>query len=252
MKIYIPTYGRSDSQKTLSNLVNSKIKQHVYIVVQDREREKYNYPRTITLPKNIQTLSPTRQWILENADTDKIVMMDDDLTLYRRITPSEPKTRKCTEQDVIDLYDWLDESLDNHVHSSVSMKYMNIGKKIYQECAKAQCVLGYRRMAILRTGCRFDNVLLLQTEHMNLQLLIRGFPNIVNHEFSYHETPYTPGGCSEYRKMDEIEKHFSDLAKLHPGLIEVRKGRPTDKEPDGRVYVVVSYKKAFKISQGLI
>ena len=78
-KFYITTYARKDAQITWNNLTDSW-KSRTHLVVQDREKESYSqYPRVLVLPEEIQTLSPTREWLIKNSKDIRFSIFDDDL-----------------------------------------------------------------------------------------------------------------------------------------------------------------------------
>ena len=262
LKIYVHTYNRLDKQKTLERL--DAIKEHVWLVIQHRERKLYDNiydsKRMIVLPKHIQTLSPTRQWLLENADTDKMVMADDDLYFYRRRCFSNHHSRKTTNRDVWRMYHWLDWALDHYMHAGITHRYFNTDEKIIDECCEMSCFLGYRK-EVNDLGCRFDRVPLAQDHDMTLQLLEKGYPNLVNFYFSYSQLPQAPGGVSDYRTFELLEQVAHEMARLHPGTVKVVKKHPKTNihwkklDPSGkgeRVAFTCKWKKAFEMSKGLV
>ena len=82
-KFYITTYARKDAQITWNNLTDSW-KSRTHLVVQNREKESYSqYPRVLVLPEEIQTLSPTREWLIKNSKDIRFSIFDDDLEFYK-------------------------------------------------------------------------------------------------------------------------------------------------------------------------
>jgi TET-Associated Glycosyltransferase len=254
MRVYIPTYDRIDRQRTLKLL--KPIQEYVWLVVQHREHRKYDYDKLLILPPKIKTISPTRQWILENSKSDKFIMMDDDLKIFRRINPTKPPLRKVNDQDVVDLYEWFNETLDKYFHASIANRYMNIHSDQVKECARACGILAYRKGILDLTKSRFDDVVFCEDHHMTLSLFEAGFPNLVNNTFAFAETPYTLGGCTHYRTNADEIKNFRLLHKLHPDTIRLNKCKlgsgsmiPRVNKSKYRPWSIL-YKKAYEMSKG--
>lgn len=254
MKIYIHTYGRVGLQKTLYELRG--IHKHVWLVVQDREKDQHNYERVIVLPPHIRSLSPTRQWLIENNDSDKFLMLDDDLKFYRRMAPDDTRMRATTDEDIVDLYNWFNFVLNSYMHASIASKYRNLDKtRTVRENARMQCVLGYQKN-VVKYG-RFDRVILSQDLDMTLQLLKQGYPNIVNMEFSYHQVGQSAGGVSGYRTVEMLQQNALDLTRLHPGIVKVTRKKETNPNwikmgVTDRPHFKVMWQRAFKVGGKLI
>ena len=110
-KFYITTYARKDKQITWNNLTDSW-KSRTYLVVQDREKELYSqYPRVLVLPEEIQTLSPTREWIIRNSKDIRFSILDDDLHFYKSKGHDEegPSNIAMEEEDFIALEKDIDD-----------------------------------------------------------------------------------------------------------------------------------------------
>ena len=68
MKIYIPTYKRTDNQVTIVNMPN-QLKDLIYLVVRKEEHEelKKYHNKFIILPDGIDNIGKTRQYIIDNS-----------------------------------------------------------------------------------------------------------------------------------------------------------------------------------------
>ena len=71
MHIFIPTYGRSSQQHTFQHLPKA-LQKRTTLVVQRREAHLYDNYSTWVLPKDIQTISPARQYIMDQAKKNKL------------------------------------------------------------------------------------------------------------------------------------------------------------------------------------
>ena len=84
-KIYIPTLGRVEEQKTYNELPD-KYKERVVMVVQEHERPKYKYDVEYLIVPNDIGSSKTREYIFKDGCKRKInfLMIDDQMVLKRR------------------------------------------------------------------------------------------------------------------------------------------------------------------------
>lgn len=255
MRLYIHTYGRANKQITLERF--KPIEELVWLVVQEREEHLYDYPRTLVLPDSIRTLSPTRQWILENAKAEKIVMLDDDLAFYRRKSKADWHLRYCNEDDLWDLVDWFDSALDKYSHVGVSAREGNNRiERLEVENTRMMRCLGYNRKKVLKTGARFDRLPTKQDFDMTLQLLRKGHANLVSFEFAQGQWngSQAEGGCSVYRTEQMMTESAEALAKLHPGFVKLREKttKTAWKSLGGvRIDVTCYWQKAFQSSKTL-
>lgn len=255
LKIFIPTMGRMDKQLTLDYM--KPVQDRVWLVVPWRERKLYSYKRVLATPPKLKGIGPTRQWILENAESDKIVMMDDDLRFFRRKNKKDWHLKGFKKKDTLDLYDWLDNKLDDYYHVSISPRQFNNSRPESElENKRPLRLLGYRR-EVLDLGCRFDRVPLMEDFDMALQLLELGYKNVVSFEFSQDQriSSHAPGGCSGYRTAKMQAKAARMLARLHPGFVTVKKKRTTSEawkgltEDQVRVDVQINWGEAYESSK---
>lgn len=125
-KIFIPTVNRVNNQITYNALPDS-LKEKVVFVVQSWERREYNYNcEYVVLPdtkeyhyNNYYCLPKTRRFIYELGKNMKYCIFDDDLNFGRRNSKyssndsnMEKSKRKCTEDDMIEMFDVFDEWLN--------------------------------------------------------------------------------------------------------------------------------------------
>ena len=207
----------------------------IYLVVQKNEIRKYlktwirAYPnvQTLVLPKKIVTLSPTRQFIMEQAyerGIKKLVMMDDDLYFYIRKSSDDWHLRYAISADNLILFQMLEKWLDDYAHVAVSGREGNNRiKELSLEPARAMRVLGYDTEIFMKEKIRFDRIPTKQDFDVTLQLLRKGYPNKVSYEFANGQVEtQTDGGCSVYRTLEMMNDSAEKLAKLHPGFVRVR------------------------------
>ncbi len=261
LTIYCHTYGRPHRKMTLDRLP-LRLRKRGRLVVQAREADQYDRDDLLVLPRNIKMLSPTRQWILDNAETDKIIIMDDDFKFLCRIHPDDPTDwhmRPAKRADIYDVFDLMVEWLDKYAHCGVSNRLMNNklaqirNARFVKHCDRMMNFLCYNVPRVQAVGARFDRVPLKQDFDMTLQLLRAGLQNAVTYQYAIDQIggSHSKGGCSTYRTPEMMEECAHKLAELHPGVVKIR----TVKLKSGweefgheRVDVRVSWKKAYEES----
>lgn len=250
MIIYIHTAGRPSSQITLRSFPSEVIKR-TRLVVQEKEKQHY-YPfkeNVVVLPKNIERLSPTRQWILENAETEKFVMMDDDLTFAYRTPFTGTKLHKSTPDTIISMFNDIEHLLDRYNHVGVSAREGNnrIQNNV-KENTRMMRLLAFNKLEVLKTGARFDRIDTKQDFDMNLQLLRKGHKNAVLYNYSHNQPgSNNTGGCSVYRDSEMMNRCSHELAELHPEFVKVvEKTTKTSWGGGVRTDVRIEWKKAYE------
>lgn len=254
LQIFIHTYGRSDDQQSLQRL-SPAVSKRVWLVVQKREAHLYTWPKLMVLPDEIRMLSPTRQYILENAKKNKIIMMDDDLAFYRRKSQTDWHLRYCEDQDIGALFRKMSRWLDNYAHCGISPREGNNRvEELSSVNTRMMRILGYNRKLVSKTDAHFDRLDTKQDFDMTLQLLRAGYPNIVSYEFAQGQWrgSNAAGGCAEYRTEEMMSRCAQELADLHPGFVRVteKKTKSAWQEFGGvRKDVIVYWKKAYASSK---
>lgn len=254
MKIFIPTYGRHDRQHTYNHLPK-KLQERTTLVVQKRESHLYkDYPNVYVLPARIQTITPTRQHIAHNiaAESEKFVMLDDDLRFDKRRMDEKGKFYVATDKEIFDLFKAIEKNLDKYAHVGVlSREGGNRVLEATRECTRMMRILAYRGDVLVKEKIKFDRLPLQEDFDVTLQLLRKGFKNLVLCEWVNGQgTSGAKGGCSHFRTIEMHNENVRKLAALHPGFVSV-----VEKQTKGawggqqRLDVVVQWKKAYESSQ---
>ena len=249
MLIYIHTAGRPDKQITLKSFPASLVKR-TRLVVQDAEKDHYlKLPNVVVLPGDIDRLSPTRQWILENAESDKFVMMDDDLTFAHRGPYTGTKLYKANTENVETMCTELEYLLENYIHVGISAREGNNRvQSNLKENTRMMRFLGYNKPEVLKTGARFDRIDTKQDFDMTLQLLRKGHKNAVLYSFTHNQPgSNNTGGCSVYRDPEMMDRCSHELAALHPDFVKVVEKQTKTSWGGGiRTDVRIAWKKAYE------
>lgn len=270
MKLYVHSAGRATvgQQVTLREMTPA-MRKAASLVVQHKQRDAYAPvakelgTKLLVLPPGIDKLSPTRQWLLENAEKDRFAMMDDDLFFALRIDSvkfrvfnSIPPSKRGPHVEV--MMGMVDELLDNYAHVGILDRSgaNRTTQEPHVEVKRMMRFLGYRKKTVLKTGARFDRLVTKQDFDMTLQLLRAGYPNAVLTTYVQDQRggSNTPGGCSVYRSEKTSTDAAHALAKLHPGYVKVvekttKSGWFDKTQPGTRVDVQISWKKAYDDAQ---
>jgi len=250
MKIYIPTLGRANRQKTYSLLPDS-LKSITTLVVQEHEKTLYGeFPSVLVLPDNIRTITPTRRYIVDTAPTNKVIMLDDDIQFYIRRDDSEWRLRDCDKEDTERLFQELEKRLDTYAHVGVSGREGNNRVTAdFVENTRYMRLLAYRKDFLQQID--HNRVVVMEDFDNNLQLLRKGHKSLVYYKWAQGQKQTNDvGGCSVWRTHKVHEDAATELSNLHPGFVKlVQKENKTGGEFGKRTEVMVFWKKAYESSQ---
>lgn len=257
MRIYIPTYGRSFKQVTLSNLPPA-LQFFTTLVVQERESHLYDFVKNTSvkitiLPPTIKTIGPTRDWIIQHhlklhKKDPKIVMLDDDIKFDTRRKDDPGKFLTATPAEILLLFETLAKTLSAATHAGVlAREGGNRVRKPYIFSTRMMRVLAYN-LDLFPKNVSFSRVPLMEDFDVTLQLLRLRHSNVVLCDWVQGQgSSNAPGGCSSYRTLKLQERSANMLRKLHPKFVKVVK-KKTKGAWNGqeRTDVMVQWKKAYE------
>ena len=244
MLIYIPTRGRVGKQITLRSIPEA-FRDRVRIVCpRDEVKEhKKEHPHVIAQPARIQNIAEKREWIMKNAESEKIMMIDDDCSFYAR-GPKGLLKEYATDERLIDTFEWVEDELECHAHVGLSSRMGN--NRVEDEmCLNTRMMhaLAYNLPTVVPL-LKFKRVLMREDFDFTLQLLRKGYANLVRFDVCVAPGSYgAKGGCADERTVAKSDEEARKLAALHPGLVKVvqkdYKGVP-------RLEVVVQWKRSYR------
>jgi hypothetical protein len=254
MDIIIPTYGRAKSQASLGYLTNAGLR--VTLVVQAREAKLYDYLRDgnpnveiHVLPVSIETIAPTRQYILEEVGHyRRFVMVDDDLTFFRRRGDDRTKLRDILPEELRMAFMDLDDQLTVVPHAGLAAREgANRNTETYLPNTRIMRVLGYDRETLLRKNIRFDRLEVMEDFDVALQLLELGLPNVIVNNYAHNQAGSgAAGGCSHFRTPELHARNAYKLRELHPDFVKVVEKTTAAAWGGGtRTDVNIQWKKAY-------
>ena len=240
-KIFILTVNRVDNQITYDNLPNN-LKKKVVFVVQEWEREKYNYDAEyLILPDHITTEHPraiaeTRKVIYEAGKNMKYAIIDDDITFGRRnskywsnISNMEKSKKNCDDKDVnrmFELYsNWLDED-DVTVCGCALSENWPTGK-IYRKnntMTSAYWINGKDFSDVL-PDLNLTEVKVAEDIVFLLSLLVRGFGNRVSQEFITFnhsvKNKFIKSTIWDEQTEEQTLNDHKKIEKMFPGIYKI-------------------------------
>jgi hypothetical protein len=259
--IIIPTLGRVNNQKTYHNLPE-RYQAITKFVVQDHEYDEMSLiygDKVLCLPKEIDRIAPTREWIFNEFKDTRHAVFDDDFQFVIK-QPSYGKaetkfvTTVFTDQDFDDCFNLMESWMDEGIAvTSMLPTFVIPDEKQYP----------YRDNQRMMTNWFFDGpriprdlewnrVSSAEDFDVNLQLLTRGFANrISSHYMARVSNTNAKGGCSVWRTLEEHNNAQLKLAELWPDYVEVKESEETHGPWKGQIKyrTVIQHKKAYASSK---
>jgi hypothetical protein len=253
VSFYIPTYKRVDKQITIRFMPDEFMPYTKLVCVADEAkplRKLYPDAGILVQPAEIKTIAQKRAWLFKVCDTDKMFMFDDDLRFCKREPGSFEKLHVCqkNDPDLIKLLHQLISKLDTYAHVGISPRQLNNREpEEWIENTRAIYALGFDVKTVL-SHCQLGRIEHREDMDYTLQLLRKGFPNLISYGVCCQQAGYqAKGGASSERTMEASNADALLLAKLHPGLVEVK---PTKyKNSINRLEVRVQWRKAYASSK---
>jgi len=256
----IPTRGRIGKQITFSNFP-AELRKQTVIVCPSKEQRAHaaNHPQVkevVAQPDDTWTIAHKRRWIVETMlkDERKVCMLDDDLRFCTRRTDEPQKFKTSTPEDILSVFKEMEGLLCEKVpHAGLAARGGSINDRAqeggWQEAKRAMYVLAYH-LPTLRRETKPFRIETREDMDTCLQLLTKGYPNVVNHSVLVDQKFGAPGGASLERDFSRANADAERLAEFYPGLVKVvRKadvGRGISEDARTRCEVVVQWQKALE------
>jgi hypothetical protein len=223
-RLLITTLGRSSQQITLFSL-GPDLQDNVTLVVQAHEQEEHEaiHHSVLVLPPWIDNLGATRQWLIDQFYGQKIILLDDDLSLYVRNDPDDWHLSIPTDHQVVEMFRDIGERLDTYAHVGVSGREgQNRLQGEWVDNTRYMRILAYNT-AMWPSSIRCDRVNGMSDFDTNLQLLRAGLPSSVAVRWAQGQpSTQTPGGCSENRTHSTHTAEIRRMMEMHGDLVKPR------------------------------
>jgi hypothetical protein len=243
VNIFIVSSGRPTKQITAAQIFPDS-KHLVMTVVPEREMNDYLEQQSTAgyIFHNKFGIKDTRQFILDYAERNhiqKFVMLDDDLTFYKR--QEDGRFNKATPEQTEEMFDEIELKLYSFAHVGVCDKFMSHTQpREYITNGRYNQVMAYNLTNFPIPFPKF-RVEVGEEQDFNLQLLSKRCESCILTEWSKSAQPYTGGGCSTWRTAEvELQAH-KKVVELWPGICSLKDNKSTI----SKTSLSIQWKKAF-------
>jgi hypothetical protein len=240
--IYILTCKRVDNQITYNQLPD-ELKDRVVMVVQEWERDQYNYPCDyMVLPNYISVDNPraitlTRDYVYRMTEDKRFCIFDDDLIFKRRNAKywtgksnMEKSSRICSADDIREMFalyeSWMDEDI---AFCSCGQTNNPPGNKAYSDnssMTSAYWIDGAKIQDVIQsTDFAPEGLTCGQDVFFILTLLTNGKRNRISNEFVLDNRSYNTKSLKsdlwDSLKRDLVTKSHQTIQATFPDLYEI-------------------------------
>lgn len=263
--LFIPTYRRMGLMTT-HKFISPQYLKHTYLVIRPEEYNAYSPVgiKCLLLPRHVNNLSQTRQFILDTAPSRYLVMMDDDLSFHRRDKKlRQLKTHSCyplipfrkTGEDFnAMIHDMLVKmKKENLAHVAVSAREGN--NRTTESWGYNERYMRFVMFDRKILGDYFykDELCGCEDFEMALQLITTGHPSAICYNYAQGQrTSNMKGGLSEYRDIAFHNRAMSRLNKLYPSVVKLKEKHTKTAWGKGgatRIDATIYWKKALGINK---
>jgi len=227
MRIIIPTRGRVNYQLTLQSL-SGELRKRTTIVCPKTERLRLacldDDIEVVAQPDPDWKIAQKRKWIMEEwsrRGCEKILMLDDDLSFWTRISESNTGLRPISGDELgAEIQRLADKLGPEYPHVGFGPRQGNDKVESgWKTPARMMCSLAYYLPIVVE--CELGRIETREDFDLTLQLLRKGYRNAVWHTTVHDQKYDAPGGCSPWRTPESSKADAYELARLHPGYVSV-------------------------------
>ncbi len=257
LRIYIPTFGRANDQRTFHELP-PKLQAQTTLVVDSREKKFYPEYPTMVCPPSVNTIGKVRQHIIQTHDVEaygpKLIMLDDDLKFATRRKDDPSKFLTATPKEIEQCFAFVEKILGWYAHAGIVAREggnRSAGAGPVVECTRLLRALAYDVTVLRKHKVKFDRLIVMEDFDVALQLLRLGYSNAAVTAWCQDQgSSSAPGGCSTYRTMEKQREGAEGLVKLHAPFVKlVEKTTKGAWNGQTRTDVMVYWKKAYVSSK---
>jgi len=234
MRIYIPTRSRPHFS-TLDALPQT-LRSSTVVVVRADEADMYEEvvfskkgrnPWIAVLPKKVEGLAATRQWILKHGQGEVIAMLDDDITSFCTKDDLEKfgGVRAMSMRETIRMFEELYGVMDYYTCVSTvdRMALARPSKTEFNFPSRAGQSMFINRKVAMKRGYRFDRIAIYHDQDFALQIARDGRKCATSNRYGHNMRPlYAKGGLQTYRDQSLVDECANKLVKLHGDLVTLK------------------------------
>lgn len=232
MLIAIPSKGRAGlttTDKYFPNLGTFFIPESEY------HQYKGLVKNIVCIPKEVQGITPTRNWILKNTTERHVVMLDDDVKSAGYVRRYE---RNVKHVKIKDEGFWAEEFL-RYFEMTEQLDFKLWGMRtesstkgaVPQKPIITKCYVLGSCMGIVNDGeYYFDESFKVKEDYELCLRNIKENGGVLGIRYAYWENFHytTDGGCKDYRTIDMEREAIKKLIKLYPGMIRSAKRKSSE------------------------
>lgn len=234
MRIYIPTYRRPNVQTTFHKLPRQWQDKLWFVVREDEEHLFKWHPRLVIVraPGAPEARQAALLHCVSEGET-KLWMFDDDLTFSCRSGDMDYDSngkefhilRPMTLDDMDRGLSEADSELDTYAAVAFSARGFNNGIVAdRREGYRMMMAFGVRTDFLAEHHIRFNEFKFWEDFHVTLEILKRGYPNLIMMDYCHNGVTNKAGGVSTYRTRERLlEEREKFIARHAPYAIAVEK-----------------------------
>jgi hypothetical protein len=230
--IAIPSKGRAGlttSQKVLPNLGTW------YVPESEIHQYKGLYKNIVAVPKDVQGITPTRNWILKNTNEKKVIFIDDDVKYcgYTKLGISQSKKIEIRDEGF-----WAEEFLkgfdltEQLNYKMFGLKTESAPRSIYPyKPILTKTYLTASCMGIINDGeFYFDETFKVKEDYEICLRHIVKYGGILGIRYLHWENDHwgKDGGCKDYRTITMEKEAIKKLIKMYPNMIKSAKRKANE------------------------
>lgn len=256
--IFIPSRSRP-RVTTLRELRRHGYTGPVTVVVPESQKSSYSVDAELVGLPDSYHIAETRQAIVDMSRSNYVIMMDDDLRFFERVSIDDHSLQN-KNVDANAIVAWLFDKLGEYAHASISTREQNFQqtrKLLKHRSLELELERPYRVYALRRDVLRDLNLGFgdagntMDDFEVTLSLIEHGYKNIVNFMYCHNQDiSNAPGGASDYRDLAVLEESAKALYKRHPEYVKLVQKTTIDswggsaEKPVTRTDVIIQWKKA--------
>lgn len=221
MLIAMPSKGRAGKTKSDRYITDA-----VAFVPESEAKsyERSGVSQVVGVPQEIMGITKTRNWILDNADDEWVVFVDDDLKTagWIELLEFKSKSRHLSGYEMVaewvklfDITEELNLRIWGIANDGATRSVYPWSPFIFHTYVTGSC------MGILNRGTRFDEDFEIKEDYELCLRCITEDGGIVGARYLYWINSHwaDEGGCKEYRTQEMELETIERLIKMYPGLI---------------------------------
>jgi hypothetical protein len=222
MLLAVPSKGRAHKVKTLEVLTSA------VLYVPENEVESYcraGFKKVLGVPVDVKGITKTRNWILDNTDDLRVVMIDDDVKNqgWVKLMGEKSKHKKLSESEWLNVCESLFGVTEDLNWKIWGVATQGAKRSVYPyKPLLSRSYVTASFMGIVNDGSyRFDESFPVKEDYEIGLRHVKEFGGVLCARHCYWENSHwgDDGGCKDYRTGEMELDCIMRLIKMYPGMI---------------------------------